>query len=385
MNYGLAILSIAFLVILVVLFALNSIGRFLADSDVLSPIAASTLCVIAAVILVILATKNYYSNPELFVAFDSLIIIGLIVGLLLLNYEDLLKSARESLTISLDKNNTFHHDRIRIVMGDTDNHSLKRMSISGLDGSDTKYVIYSSMFTDGKHFIDPKDFKFYDESAGRSMNRTAMNDGSGNDVINTSSDSGSLGGLEFQPISDRSYSFNILIMKNIDPGSYYGWFIFNDTEFFYIPVRISTSPMIWVSIGIVIIGTLTSIAVIEFDRYAKRIKFKSIEAGATAVVNDPNATEFDKQVNKWVTSKAHLMSEVYRKRYANFTSTTRTIIIDLIPAVLAVVLAAVLVDNELIGDISEVNLTNLFILFSIGAGIEGVKAFFDLERVGNKD
>jgi hypothetical protein len=159
-------------------------------------------------------------------------------------------------------------------------------------------------------------------------------------------------------------SIDVAVTKILDPGTYYGSFTLSGPETIHVPAVISTSPIISVSMIVVFIGILSSIALVEFG------KLKNREASCRMTTRA--------NVAQGVKDMALYKVERYKLRYDGLGGKTRTILIDVIPGLFALVLAYVgLVNNEIVGTISDLSFQNVIALFTLGFGIESAKELAD--------
>lgn len=203
-----------------------------------------------------------------------------------------------------------------------------------VSGSGTDYTISPSVFDGEQNFISPSGITF----SGQPIGTLTVTPG-------------------------HVSSIDVAVTKILDPGTYYGSFILSGPGTIRVPAVISTSPIISVSMIIVFIGILSSIALVGFGK----LKNKEASCRLTTKAN----------VAQGVKDMALYKVEKYKLRYDGFGQ-TRTILIDVIPGLFALVLAYVgLVNNEIVGTITDPSFQNVIALFTLGLGIESAKELAD--------
>jgi hypothetical protein len=78
-------------------------------------------------------------------------------------------------------------------------------------------------------------------------------------------------------------------VRNLDLGLYHGWFYITGQINYSIPITISTVPMLGQSILIIVIGSISAIAILELDKYAKRKNMPKIRQDLYKEIEDIDA------------------------------------------------------------------------------------------------
>jgi hypothetical protein len=199
--------------------------------------------------------------------------------------------------------------------------------------------------------------------------------------------------------SDRPTIVQVSV-KNLDLGLYHGWFYITGPQNYSIPITISTVPMLVQSVLIIIIGAISTIAILELKKYVDRKnKFKTRDAlyeeiGGKGGLDDniigfsQSADPADEElllsakIQRESKMQAAILADLKGKdmkyRYSGLAAKLRQAALSLVPGLFAIIVGvAAFLNNDYVISIVELNFQDVIILFGLGAGIESIKALFD--------
>jgi hypothetical protein len=190
-------------------------------------------------------------------------------------------------------------------------------------------------------------------------------------------------------------------VRNLDLGLYHGWFYITGQKNYSIPITISTVPMLGQSILIILIGSISAIAILELQKYAKRKNmpkkkqelYEEIEdinaytdayiSGVAGPIN-PNeeallwSATTQRESKMQAVALAESKEKDLKNRYSGLAAKLRQAALSLAPMLFAAIVGVIaFLNNIYVTSIVELNFQDVIILFGLGAGISSIKALLD--------
>jgi hypothetical protein len=258
---------------------------------------------------------------------------------------------------------TFDNEKLAWTVDNNGDNSTKLIKVYFND-NDTGGTIFASTLTDknGKK-LESRNIKF--------------NDSTTLPIIN------SAGGWKTIRFEIDDYA--------LERGSFQGWIILSGQETNYVPITISTKPILLVAIILVLIGVFSSICIWEVIRY---YKFKSTDNTKNSLTQLLNQDEFNvalapRERKESVSQNRNIVEQeiiqhnvqIAKYRTRNQEAGKSTFRITLIESVSALVGVAIglftLLNDSYVTGLLDIGAYETIILFGIGLGAGSLKELVD--------